>query len=212
MDIFLDNLFPHVFENRDISSGVWGSTLAFSQGMKVHIRAPSAKGKTTLVSMLYGIRRDFDGEIRFDKRNTGSFSPNDWALLRQQKISIVFQDLRLFPHFTAHENILIKARLTKTTGDDAIVHFAEKLGIQDTLDKNVTALSRGEKQRVAILRALVQPFTWLLLDEPFSHLDKENRTRAIELITSGCEERKAGLIITSLEKDTFFQYKMKVSM
>ncbi|MCW8965948.1 MAG: ATP-binding cassette domain-containing protein [Candidatus Pacearchaeota archaeon] len=212
MDIALDNLLPHPFKNTEISSGVWGKKLLFKKGTKIHIKAPSASGKTTFISMLYGLRRDYDGEILFNSKKTKALTPDEWAKVRQHQLSIVFQDLRLFENITALDNILIKAHLTGSDHEEKIHHLAKKCGIEAILDKKVAHLSRGEKQRIAIIRSLMQPFGWILLDEPFSHLDKENRNKAVDIISLACEEQQGGLILTSLEKDSYFSYQQKVSL
>lgn len=212
MDITLDNLLPLPFKNRVFTSGLWQKKLHFPKGTKVQIRAPSAQGKTTFLSILYGIRYDYSGEIRFNRRDSRSLTPKEWAAFRQREFSIVFQDLRLFNNFTAYENILVNAHLTGPADNEKINRLALQLGVKDVLDKKVGILSRGEQQRIAIIRALIQPFSWLLLDEPFSHLDEKNCEKAKEGITFECEERQAGLIITSLGKDNYFDYQQKVLM
>ena len=73
-------------------------------------------------------------------------------------------------------------------------------------------LSVGEKQRVAITRALIRPFTWLILDEPFSHLDKKNIQICIELIESNLNENNAGLILTSHSKNNMFKFNTDISL
>jgi putative ABC transport system ATP-binding protein len=84
--------------------------------------------------------------------------------------------------------------------------MAEELGISHILDQKAGLCSYGEQQRIAIIRALIQPFEWLFMDEPFSHLDIENTRKAVALIESECIKRKAGFIITDLDDDTHFNY------
>jgi putative ABC transport system ATP-binding protein len=84
--------------------------------------------------------------------------------------------------------------------------MAGQLEIETLLDTPAAACSYGEQQRAAILRALVQPFQWLILDEPFSHLDNINRNKAIALISSVAKEQNAGIILLDLEPDNYFPY------
>ncbi|MBU3744498.1 MAG: ATP-binding cassette domain-containing protein, partial [Sediminibacterium sp.] len=84
--------------------------------------------------------------------------------------------------------------------------MAETLGIANLLDTKAGICSYGEQQRAAIIRTLSQPFQWLLLDEPFSHLDIQNQQKAIELIQTVIESKKAGLILLDLEPDNHFSY------
>ncbi len=80
------------------------------------------------------------------------------------------------------------------------------LNITHILGQRAGLCSYGEQQRIAIVRALVQPFSWLLMDEPFSHLDKENAAKAAALIAAECTRRKAGFVLTDLEDDNRFNY------
>jgi putative ABC transport system ATP-binding protein len=84
--------------------------------------------------------------------------------------------------------------------------MAARLGISHILHQKAGLCSYGEQQRIAIIRALMQPFDWLIMDEPFSHLDNENIEKAAALITAECNKRNAGFIITDLEDDTHFNY------
>jgi putative ABC transport system ATP-binding protein len=84
--------------------------------------------------------------------------------------------------------------------------MAEQLGITKILHQRAGICSYGEQQRIAIIRALMQPFEWLLMDEPFSHLDQENTRKAAALITEECNKRNAGFILTDLDDDHYFTY------
>ncbi|MEL4382976.1 ATP-binding cassette domain-containing protein, partial [Shewanella algae] len=88
----------------------------------------------------------------------------------------------LFPQLTIRENINLKIALCKQPVRANIDAMADRLAITHILDKPAHICSYGEQQRAAIIRALVQPFSYLLLDEPFSHLDQENTRKAIDLI------------------------------
>src|SRR5690606_36036205 len=127
-----------------------------------------------------GLRKDYTGEITYDNQNISSFSPSEWANIRQTKIAVVFQDLQLFPKFTVKENLLIKNRLTNVFSEMEIIQMLEELEIDDKWSQQCGILSMGQQQRVAIIRALIQPYIWLIMDEPFSHLDKENTDRCIK--------------------------------
>ena len=127
--------------------------------------------------------------------------------MRQQHISIIFQDLRLFPHLTARENIELKRVLQKPFYEkNKIEEMAEQLGIDSILHQKASMCSYGEQQRIAIVRALMQPFDWIIMDEPFSHLDRDNIDKASALIESECRKRNAGFILTDLEDDEHFKY------
>ncbi|MFN6040261.1 MAG: ATP-binding cassette domain-containing protein, partial [Bacteroidota bacterium] len=200
MKINLTGIHPLSFvpSNKRISD-VWNWDLIFSSNEKYLVIAPSGTGKSSLTGFLYGFRNDYSGEILFDDKNIKKLELDDWALIRQKKISIIFQDLRLFEQLSVEENIYLKCSLGTTLKNETINEFANRMDIADLFSRNVGTLSMGQKQRVAILRSLIQPFEFLLMDEPFSHLDPENISKALELINFVCENQKAGFIITSLE-------------
>ena len=195
------------------SSDLWNKDITFQQGAYIKITAPSGTGKTTLMHSLYRLRDDYSGQIQFDNVSIKEMSPEALALLRQQQISIVFQDLRLFNQLTARENIELKRILQPPQYPDSMIEtMAVSLGITHILDQKAGICSYGEQQRIAIIRALMQPFSWLIMDEPFSHLDQENIHKAVQLIQQECTKRNAGLLITDLETDQHFSYTTQLSL
>lgn len=174
--------------------------------------APSGTGKTTLLSILYGVRHDYNGTVYLDGEDIRTFGVERWGEIRREKISSVFQDLRLFPDLTALQNIQIKDQLAPTLSEQEIRSIAEFLGVAHRLDAPCGKLSLGQQQRVAIIRALAQPFSFLLLDEPFSHLDEVNSRKVVELILQHCEKNKAGLLMTSLGPSTLFPFNHTISI
>lgn len=197
------------------ASEIWQQQLTLEKGKKYAIQAQSGKGKSTFLHLLYGLRQDFVGNVIFEKTNIKTIDTNQWATIRQQKIAIIFQDLRLFLHLTAEENILAKAYLTSPKPNkQPIYEMAERLQIMHLLksNKKTQYFSYGERQRIAIIRALSQPFEWLLLDEPFSHLDADNVKRASELIAETCQIQGAGFLLTSLGYDYPLAYDQSLKL
>jgi ABC-type lipoprotein export system ATPase subunit len=183
--------------------------VVFEIGKNYLISAASGKGKSTLIHAIYGLRDDYQGTIVYDNKNLKDLNIEDWGTIRQKKMAVVFQDLRLFLHLTARENIELKRQLTseKTTPSvSTFENWAKRLGIAEYLDKTCATLSYGQRQRVAIIRALAQPFDYLLLDEPFSHLDTENISIATDIIKEACTQQNAGLILVSLGDTYAFNY------
>ena len=142
--------------------------------------------------------RDSIGTVELDNKALSTIPITGWADLRKDKLAIVFQDLRLFPKLSALDNIYINSGLNPIKTDVSIKEMATQLGIEDFLLKPCETLSYGQRQRVAIIRALCQPFDFLFLDEPFSHLDEANTVAAFQLIESVCAEQEAGFILVSL--------------
>ncbi len=202
-----------------LDSQIWNTKKDFLQGKSYQIYAPSGKGKSTFAHIIYGLRDDFEGDILLDNQNTKQISHENWASIRQTKISIIFQDLRLFADLTARENIEVKTVLlqqnnsqtdTQNNVKENIKNMAEKLGISHIMDKKANILSYGERQRVAILRALIQPFEVLLADEPFSHLDENNIKIASQMLQERCKQQNATLLMTSLGYDYGISFDEKV--
>ncbi|RFM26731.1 ATP-binding cassette domain-containing protein [Deminuibacter soli] len=210
MQIQLQQLVPVPLRDKleQRKSDIWNTSVTFNKGEWVKIKAPSGTGKTTLVHTLYKLRDDYEGAVSWGGKSLRNYRPAETAALRQQTVSIIFQDMRLFPNLTARENIELKRVLTAPPYYEATVidAMAEKLQVAHVLNQRAGLCSYGEQQRIAIIRALVQPFEWLVMDEPFSHLDHNNAGKAAELIATECTKRKAGFILTDLDEDTHFAY------
>lgn len=207
MNIKLDHVIPEpIRATLNQNSAIWNTQCEFESGEFYLVDAQSGKGKSTFVQTVYGIRKDYSGKVYFDNTPITDLYTFALAKFRQEKISILFQDLRLFLGLTAQENIEIKASLAKSPWYDKIDEMAERLQISHILNKQAELLSYGERQRVATLRALCQPFKWILLDEPFSHLDKENTLASFNLIQEVAKDQGAGIIITTLGEDEFITF------
>lgn len=194
----LDTL-PNVFAtNSSIESQVWRQELTFERGKLYLIEANSGGGKSSLCSYIYGARGDYQGVINFDNRAISTFSSDEWMALRQSGLSMLFQDLRLFGELTAMENVELKNQLTHFKKREQIISLFEVLGIGDKLNSRVEHLSFGQQQRVAFIRSLCQPFDFILLDEPISHLDSANGKNVAEILLSEAREQGAGIITTSI--------------
>ena len=200
MIIRLDKMIPlPMLEQDTTGSEVWGAeSILFEQGKTYIIEAPSGRGKTSLLSVIYGIRKDYQGKVYLDSGNIISYSWKEWSIVRKKRLSFIFQGLELFDNLTALENIQLKNSITNHQSLKRIEEMAEKLEMVDFLQRKAGILSFGQQQRVAIIRALCQPFDYLLADECFSHIDRENSLKAYRVIREECESQGAGLILTSL--------------
>lgn len=216
MNIQLNQLIPIPLKEKILqgSSDIWNNNVVISKGDYLKIVAPSGTGKTTLTHILWKLRTDYTGEVQYDGSNINGISAQVMATFRQQKLSVIFQDLRLFGHLTAIENIELNRIKSATPGVGAqeVLEMAETLGVSHILNQKANTCSYGEQQRVAIIRSLVQPFEILVMDEPFSHLDENNTLKAAGLIEKVCKQNNAGFVLMDLDEDSYFEYTQSLKL
>jgi len=204
LNIELQNIKPtYMSESEILDSDIYLSDkVIFETEKKYLIKANSGQGKTSVLNFIYRNNTNFEGKIKYENKleNENIFK------LRIDKISYVFQDFKLFPSLTVFENIQLKNKLTDFKTELEIKDLINKVGLNHKVNSLVEKLSLGQKQRVAVVRALCQPFQFLLLDEPFSHLDKNNIKILTEIINTEIKKQKSGLIIVSLDNEYFFEY------
>lgn len=201
-EITLQQLQPNYIKPNP-KSAIYGQEITFKKGSNYHIAAPSGSGKTSLCNILYGINNDYQGSIFFDQTQSTTI---DWQKIRREDIAVVFQDLRLIHEISALDNITLKNQLSNHFSHSDILAKASHLGIEHLLPNNCVQLSRGEQQRVAILRALCMPFKYIILDEVMSHLDHGNSKKAAQLIESEAIKNNATIINLNLQQDQLFNY------
>lgn len=198
--IVLQQVLPEVFAAEGLrrSSDVWMRELTLQRGHNYCINAPSGTGKTSLCAFLTGRRTDYRGNILFDNRNISTLGIDDWCAVRQTSLAYLPQELDLFDELGAVDNVLLKNRLTDYCTEHEIREMFQYLGIADRADAQAGRLSVGQKQRVALIRALCQPFDFVLLDEPVSHLDRHNNTLCADLVMKMAGRCSGGIIYTSV--------------
>lgn len=204
--ITLSGVCPEVFRDQALQSQVWRTELRLTRGERCLIEASSGAGKSSLCSYLYGWRGDYEGTIAFDGADLRTFKASRWTELRQHSLSFLVQDIRLFEELTAWENVQLKNQLTGYHSPERIRQLFALLGIEDKLHSPARLLSLGQQQRVALIRCLCQPYDFLLLDEPISHLDESNALTLASLITEEADQQGAGIIVTSVGKQLPLDY------
>lgn len=206
-NIKFSKVIPEIFLLRDdLHSDIWEQDVTFEKGGLYLLEANSGKGKSTFCSYILGYRNDYNGQVLFDGADTRSLKVADWVDIRTRHLSYLFQELRLFPELTAFENVEIKNELTGFKTRKQIIEWFDMLGIGDKVDAKIGHMSFGQQQRVAMLRALVQPFDFILADEPISHLDDTNSNIMGELMMSEAKAQGAGVIVTSIGKHMDLDY------
>lgn len=175
-------------------------TYRFEIGEMYGIFGPSCSGKTTCLSLLAGLEKPDEGEILLDGENIQNIGGRK---LRQNSISLVFQDYQLFDYMTSLENVMVAAQISlpdvpkkeliKMCRDSLVM-----VGLDDSqITRKVTELSGGQQQRVAIARALITDAKYILADEPTGNLDKENRRKIVELLQQIAHEQDRCVIVVT---------------
>ena len=163
------------FGNLEVLKGV---NLTVDKGEIVSLMGPSGAGKTTLLQIIGTLQRADSGVVRIDDTDVTRLGGNKLARFRNERLGFVFQFHQLLPEFTAVENImmpaLIAGRSFKTARNEAM-ELLEYLGLTARAEHRPDELSGGEKQRVAVARAIINKPALLLADEPSGSLDSQNR-------------------------------------
>lgn len=157
-------------------------SLSVPPGSRILIRGPSGAGKTTLFTMLGLLDTPTEGRVLVDGTEATALSERRRARLRRETIGFVFQDFQLIPDLTARENALLPQSHCDTQDEEWIDELLELLGVGDRADHYPSTLSGGEKQRVAMARALANRPDVVLADEPTGQLDPTTTERVVSLL------------------------------
>ena len=155
-----------------------GIDLSISQGEIISIVGPSGAGKTTLLQIMGTLDKPDSGEISYEAVNVNQLKDKELAAFRNKNIGFIFQFHQLLPEFTALENVMIPALIGNKKTSEAekqAKEILDFLGLSDRREHKPAALSGGEKQRVAVARALVNRPLVIFADEPSGSLDTQNK-------------------------------------
>jgi lipoprotein-releasing system ATP-binding protein len=169
------------FGNLNVLKGI---TLHIDKGEVVSIVGPSGAGKTTLLQIIGTLDKADSGEICIDGKEISKMSKNQLSDFRNTHIGFVFQFHQLLPEFTALENIMIPAYIAGKSRSEAkkrAMELLDFMGLTDRATHKPNELSGGEKQRVAVARALVNNPAVILADEPSGSLDSKNKAELHQL-------------------------------
>ena len=168
--------------------------LNFNSGILNLVSGPSGSGKTTLLNLIAGLEKPSSGLIMLDDDVQSS---NDKFIEPENRnIGFIFQDFALFPHLNIKQNI----EFSGNRNDELLNKLINKLSIANHLSKYPHELSGGQQQRVSIARALFSEPKILLIDEPISNQDKNNKTEIIRIISEFIKEKEIVCVLVSHEE------------
>ena len=194
--------------------------LAIARGSRVFLHGPSGCGKTTLLGILAGVLQATSGAVRVLDRDLATMSGSQRDAFRAEHIGYVFQQFNLIPYLSAYDNIALpcrldarrRARLGRTSLDDAIRDLAAQLDISALLDQTSTELSVGQQQRVAAARALIAAPELVICDEPTSSLDTDRRDAFLALLASSIARANATLLFVSHDASLGARFDQQLSL
>ncbi len=181
-------------------------TLSVADGESVALIGPSGCGKTTLLNLLAGVLLPDTGEVLVAGTELSGLSDSARRDFRIRNLGLVFQNFELLDYLDARDNILLPLRIGAGLAVSDELHarveiLAEQVGIADKLDRHPHQLSQGERQRVAVSRALLLKPKLVLADEPTGNLDPANKFLVLDLLLDYAREQGATLLTVTHDRE-----------
>lgn len=181
-----------------------GVDLNINKGEIVSIVGPSGAGKTTLLQILGTLDKPNGGDVLVDSVDFSKLGERELAAFRNKHIGFIFQFHQLLPEFTALENVMIPALIAKKDNKKTMQRAKELLGylqLSDRMEHKPSELSGGEKQRVAVARALINDPALILADEPSGSLDSKNKEELHKLLFDLRDKFGLTIVIVTHDKE-----------
>ncbi len=180
-------------------------SLSVESNSSVAVIGPSGTGKTTLLNLISGVALPEHGTISTHGVEISSLADQDRRAFRLQHIGFIFQEFELLEYLSVLDNILLPYRISSALKIEPAVRnrakeLADRVGIADKLGRYVHHLSQGERQRVAICRALLPDPVLILADEPTGNLDPENTDRVLDIVFNYVAENGSTLVSVTHEQ------------
>ena len=171
--------------------------LEINQGTNIGITGKSGSGKSTFLQIVASLDKPSSGEIFFNDNKFNQMKNDELSKLRLENFGFVYQFHHLLEDMTILENVLLPNQYNKSDNKEEIYNLLEKVGLSERLHHLPWKLSGGEKQRAAIVRAIVNKPNFLFLDEPTGNLDESNAKSIQELLINLSKDLKFSLITSS---------------
>ena len=181
-----------------------GIDLQINEGEFVSIVGASGAGKTTLLQIIGTLDTAHEGEVIINGTNIKKLSDKELSAFRNKQLGFVFQFHQLLPEFTALENVCIPGYIAKRNNKEVETKAKElltKLGLQDRFHHKPNELSGGEKQRVAVARALINDPKLILADEPSGSLDSANKKELHSLLRKLCDDYGLTILLVTHDNE-----------
>ncbi len=183
--------FTKEFKSKRIFENI---NIQFDKNTFYGIYGPSGCGKTTLLNLISLLDDSYSGDILINQKNIKEIKKKEE--FRKNTFAFIFSEASLFDYLSVKENIILPLTFRKKNVPQNLNELAKELSIDDLLDRDISTLSEGEKQRVSILRALVSGQDYLICDEPTSHLDKENSILIVQLLKKMAQKKEKTIIMS----------------
>ena len=176
--------------------------LSIEPASRVAIVGPSGSGKTTLLNLISGITVPDSGKILVGDIDVSQLNDTQRRNFRIKNIGMVFQQFELLEYLNVRQNIQLPYFINPSLKNDSSVmqradQLAESMGLGDKLKRNAEKLSQGERQRVAVCRALMTQPPYLFADEPTGNLDMRNKRQLIELLFEKSRQQESTLVVVT---------------
>jgi len=189
--------------------------LDINTGEKIVFTGPSGCGKTTLMNLISGILLPMSGDIEVTDINIAKMNDNQRRNFRIQNIGFIFQTFELIDYLNILDNITLPLRISKSLKlTDEVIEkaklLAKQVGLEKNLDLSISNLSHGEKQRVAICRALINDPEYILADEPTGNLDYTNKEKAMDILVNEVARHKSTLLMVTHDESLINRFDRKI--
>lgn len=181
-----------------------GASLSVGRGESVSLRGESGAGKTTFLNILAGLESPSGGEVFWDGARIDNLPNSKQAKLRAGFMGFVFQNYCLVPELNALENVCLAARIAGRFDSQTpklALGLLERVGLKSRAKHLPSQMSGGEKQRVAVARAILNSPQIILADEPTGNLDESTANEVMEMFLSLCAERGTALLLITHNPD-----------